>query len=51
MPLSKTLKDEKIVDSWAMVISGAQGKSDFIFDTTQKFLRGSDVFIESDRKR
>ena len=38
MPLPKKLKDEKIVDSWAMVIREAQGKSDFIFDTAQKLL-------------
>ena len=38
MPLPKKLKDEKIVDTWAMVIREAQGKSDFIFDTAQKLL-------------
>ena len=38
MPLPKKLKDEKIVDSWAIVIDEAHGKSDFIFDTAQKLL-------------
>ena len=43
MPLPKTLKDEKIVDSWAMIILGAQGKSDFIFDTTKKLLEKNEA--------
>jgi hypothetical protein len=43
MPLPKTLKDEKIVDSWAMIIIGAQGKSDFIFDTTKKLLEKNEA--------
>jgi len=39
--LPKTLKDEKIMDNWGTVIHGAQGKSDYIFETTRKFLSES----------
>ena len=38
MPLPKKLKDEKIVDTWATIIGEAQGKSDYVFDNTQKLL-------------
>jgi hypothetical protein len=43
MPLPKTLKDEKIVDSWAMVISGAQNKSQYVFDNIQKLLEKNEA--------
>lgn len=41
MPLPKTLKDEKITDNWAAVISGGQGKADYVFDNVQKFLEAN----------
>lgn len=41
--LPKTLKDEKIMDSWGMVIRGARGKADYIFDTTQSLLQESEA--------
>lgn len=41
MPLPKTLKDEKIVDTWTMVIGGGQEKADYIFDTVQKLLEAN----------
>ncbi len=41
--LPKTLKDERIMDSWGMVIRGARGKADYIFDTTQSLLQESEA--------
>jgi len=38
MPLPKTLKDEKILESRAMIIAGAQNKVDYVFDNVQKLL-------------
>lgn len=43
MPLPKTLKDEKIVDSWGTVISDGQGKADSIFDKVQQLLEKNDA--------
>jgi hypothetical protein len=38
MPLPKTLKDEKILESRAMMIPDAQNKVDYFFDSVQKLL-------------
>jgi len=41
MALPKTLKDEKIVDNWTMVIGGGQEKADYVFDIVQKLLEAN----------
>jgi len=41
--MAVTLKEEKIIDSWATVIEGAQGKADYIFEETQRFLKEAEA--------
>jgi hypothetical protein len=41
--MAVTLKEQKIVDSWGMVIQGGQGKAESIFDTTQEILKSNEA--------
>lgn len=39
--MAVTLKEQKIVESWGIVIQGGQGKASSIFDTTQDLLEAN----------
>jgi len=41
--MAVTIKDEKIMDSWGTIMEGAQGKSDFILETTKHELEESEA--------
>lgn len=40
---TRTLKGEKVVESWATVIEGAQGKADAVFEIARNFLEKSEA--------
>ena len=36
-----TLKDEKILDSWSILLENAQGRKDEIYEKTKKYIEDS----------